>query len=71
MQFFSQLHDNININIRRLVIAILSKTRKFDFIKRVDKSWITTMKDLESSRFERLTLRQREWANDKVPHVAS
>jgi len=71
MQFFSQLHDNININIRRLVIAILSKTRKFGFIKQVNKSWITTMKDLESWRFERLTLRQREWANDKERHVAS
>ena len=28
------------------------------------------MKDLESWRFERLTLRQREWANDKERHVA-
>ena len=25
----------------------------FGFIKRVDKDWITTVKDLESSRFER------------------
>ena len=27
--------------------------QKFGFIKRVDKGWITTVKDLESSRFER------------------
>ena len=27
--------------------------QKFDFIKRVDKGWITTAKDLESWRFER------------------
>ena len=27
--------------------------QKFDFIKRVDKGWITTVKDLESWRFER------------------
>ena len=27
--------------------------RKFGFIKRVDKGWITTVKDLESWRFER------------------
>ena len=26
---------------------------KFGFIKRVDKAWITTVKDLESWRFER------------------
>ena len=30
-----------------------SETWKFGFIKRVDKSQITTMKDLESWRFER------------------
>ena len=27
--------------------------QKFGFIKRVDKGWITTVKDLESWRFER------------------
>ena len=27
--------------------------QKFGFIKRVDKCWITTVKDLESWRFER------------------
>ena len=27
--------------------------QKFGFIKRVDKGWITTVKDLESRRFER------------------
>ena len=27
--------------------------QKFSFIKRVDKGWITTVKDLESWRFER------------------
>ena len=27
--------------------------KKFGFIKRVDKDWIATMKDLESWRFER------------------
>ena len=27
--------------------------KKFGFVKRVDKGWITTAKDLESWRFER------------------
>ena len=27
--------------------------QKFGFLKRVDKGWITTVKDLESWRFER------------------
>jgi len=30
-----------------------TKEQKFGFIKRVDKGWITTVKDLESWRFER------------------
>ena len=30
-----------------------SAKQKFGFIKRVDKGWITTVKDLESWRFER------------------
>ena len=29
------------------------RKQKFGFIKRVDKGWITTVKDLESWRFER------------------
>ena len=29
------------------------KKQKFGFIKRVDKGWITTVKDLERWRFER------------------
>ena len=29
-------------------LALLSETQKFGFIKRVDKGWITTVKDLES-----------------------
>ena len=30
-----------------------NENQKFGFIKRVDKGWITTAKDLESWRFER------------------
>ena len=31
----------------------MDSSQKFGFIKRVDKGWITTVKDLESWRFER------------------
>ena len=31
----------------------VGKKQKFGVIKRVDKGWITTVKDLESWRFER------------------
>ena len=32
---------------------IKNTLQKFGFIKRVDKGWITTVKDLESWRFQR------------------
>ena len=35
------------------IVWLLHQKEKFDFIKRVDKGWITTVKDLESWRFER------------------
>ena len=34
-------------------LFIRDHEQKFGFIKRVDKGWITTVKDLESWRFER------------------
>jgi len=40
--------------------------KKMGFIKRVDKGWITTVKDLESWRFERLAFvraNDTRWAN--------
>ena len=36
-----------------LVVGTARLKQKFGFIKRVDKGWITTVKDLESWRFER------------------
>ena len=35
------------------IFHALNLKQKFGFIKRVDKGWITTVKDLESWRFER------------------
>ena len=39
--------------------------QKFGFIKQVDKGWITTVKNLESWRFERQPLVR---ANSKIDH---
>ena len=36
-----------------IITVLLACLQKFGFIKRVDKGWITTVKDLESWRFER------------------
>ena len=33
--------------------SLMGLKQKFSFIKRVDSGWITTVKDLESWRFER------------------
>ena len=33
--------------------SVIWLKQKFGFIKRIDKGWITTVKDLESWRFER------------------
>ena len=52
--------DHSNADAQRqfaIPVVMIGYTRlskqKFDFIKRVDKGWITTVKDLESWRFER------------------
>ena len=44
-----------NNTFARLALALpLGRSKqKFGFIKRVDKGWITTVKDLENWRFER------------------
>jgi len=45
------------IELQATVLSCFARLRlrkiKFGFIKRVDKGWITTVKDLESWRFER------------------
>ena len=41
------------IMLEKCALTILELKEKFSFIKRVDKGWITTVKDLESWRFER------------------
>ena len=64
--FYAKRFQFISANDRQLVISkqiivsketvvlrrLESETRKFDFIKRVDKGRITTMKDSESWRFD-------------------
>ena len=46
MEFSSIVHLSTELNIKEAL-------QKFGFIKRVDKCWITTVKDLESWRFKR------------------
>ena len=51
------LYDGFEFLVSKETVVLLrrwaSETRKFRFIKRVDKGWITTVKDFESWRFER------------------
>ena len=44
---------NSSLPVWRHIATGQSLKQKFGFIKRVDKGWITTVKDLESWRFER------------------
>ena len=48
--------ETLKFGIKRVdkgQVSCQYKMQKFGFIKRVDKGWITTVKDLESWRFER------------------
>ena len=51
-----QDHYNIEFLVSKEAVVLRqwerSKQKLFGFIKRVDKGWITTMKDLESWRLE-------------------
>ena len=46
------VHVNLSI-VLKLAQKHYNILQKFGFIKGVDKGWITTVKDLESWRFER------------------
>ena len=46
--------DSVLVSIETVVLRQWERSKqKFGFIKRVDKGWISTVKDLESWRFER------------------
>ena len=48
------LHYEFLVSKETVVLRRWERSKqKFGFIKRVDKGWITTVKDLESWRFER------------------
>ena len=54
---YSQVERKVNgflVSKETVVLRRWGRSKqKFGFIKRVDKCWITTVKDLESWRFER------------------
>ena len=52
-EFLKMQYNSIVIQLKPAVPRLHKKEQKFGFIKRVDKGWITTVKDLESWRFER------------------
>ena len=51
--YFSKLHKNPVCSEAYFSKALYCNKQKLGFIKQVDNGWITTVKDLESWRFER------------------
>ena len=48
------INDGFLVSKETVVLRRWERSKqKFGFIKRVDKGWITTVKDLETWRFER------------------
>ena len=46
--------DNWRVKLETTLERLYFMLQKFGFIKRVDKGWVNTVKDLESWRFERM-----------------